>query len=336
MPLLLVRNADRARKLLMQAFGIEGGERVGIPANTRRPLSEAVKRSGGTPYFLELDANLDIATDTPGLDDLRLVWSQPVGGMPAPAVVPGTTMFVDYAFTLPVPLDVEAIVPGAAVIWGLHLAEKAADAGALIAFPDGADLYHAVSDLMQEDDLPNLDLALRQCERLAGPDGITARQLAKYRAARVGMEAGAGLPMPPDTGLYALPYGLPVRVPEDADMATFISYVRNENVVVYWLPELQPMFYVVRQVTADAALTRRTARHLAQWLIAPLGPDFVDDEIVHAVLGILKAAEYTGVRWYTDPARARWYGDLMFEWYGPTHDAYRVAFEIPADAVVLA
>ena len=61
--------------------------------------------------------------------------------------------------------------------------------------------------------------------------------------------------------------------------------------------------------------------------MTPLGPDFDGDEITHAVLGILKAAEYTGVRWYTDPERARWYGDLMFEWYGPTHDAYRVQFD---------
>src|SRR5688572_24101562 len=51
-PLLLVRNPDRARRLLMRAFGIEGKEPVGIPVNTRRTLSEAVKRSGGTPVFV--------------------------------------------------------------------------------------------------------------------------------------------------------------------------------------------------------------------------------------------------------------------------------------------
>jgi hypothetical protein len=67
-------------------------------------------------------------------------------------------------------------------------------------------------------------------------------------------------------------------------------------------------------------------------VIPPLGSDFVDDEITHAVLGILKAAEYTGVRWYTDPGRARWYSDLLIGWYGPTHDAYHPAFEITAEA----
>jgi hypothetical protein len=87
------------------------------------------------------------------------------------------------------------------------------------------------------------------------------------------------------------------------------------------------MFYVAYQVTADRARTLESAANIARWVVAPLGPDFVDDEITHAVLGILKAAEYTGVRWYTQPERAQWYGDLMFEWYGPDHDAYRVQFE---------
>jgi hypothetical protein len=35
------------------------------------------------------------------------------------------------------------------------------------------------------------------------------------------------------------------------------------------------------------------------------------------------------VRWYTDPARARWYNDLLIEWYGPSHDAYRITFDAP-------
>jgi hypothetical protein len=30
--------------------------------------------------------------------------------------------------------------------------------------------------------------------------------------------------------------------------------------------------------------------------LSPIGPDYVDDEITHVVLGILKAAEYTCVR----------------------------------------
>jgi hypothetical protein len=310
----------------MRAFGISGKEPVGVPANTRRTLSEAVKRSGGRPLFVELDADLNLDSETPGLDGARLVWSQPVAGMAQPPVLPGMTLFVDYGFTLPAPFaDGAASLTGAATIWGLHLGGD--QQGALIAFSDET-LYDAcVAALTDDDVFSNFPPAVAQCQRLAGPDGLAARLLAVDAAAREGMEAGAGMPMSPLNGRCALPFGLAVRVPEEADLATCISYVRNENVALDWLPEIQPMFYVAYQVTADRSRTVRSAEHLARWIVAPLGPDFVDDEITHAVLGILKAAEYTGVRWYTDPERAQWYGDLMFEWYGPDHDAYRVQFD---------
>lgn len=324
--LLLVRNPDRARKLLMRAFGIAGKEPVGIPVNTRRPLSEAVKRSGGRPLFIELDADLNLDPTTTGLDDVRLVWAQPVAGMAPPPELPGTTLFIDYGFTLPAPLGQGvASLAGAATLWGLHLGSD--EQGALIAFSDAA-LYNAAVDALVDDDVfSDFGRAVAQCRRLAGQDGLAARLLAVDAAAREGTEAGAGMPMSPFAGRCALPFGLAVRVPEEADLATFISYVRNENVTLNWLPELQPMFYVAYQITTDRSRTIRSADHLARWIVSPLGPDFVDDEITHAVLGILKAAEYTGVRWYTDPERAQWYGDLMFEWYGPDHDAYRVQFD---------
>jgi glutathione synthase/RimK-type ligase-like ATP-grasp enzyme len=47
-----------------------------------------------------------------------------------------------------------------------------------------------------------------------------------------------------------------------------------------------------------------TASHLARWLLVPVGPDYTDEEIKHAVLGVVKAAEYTGMRWAADPGRA--------------------------------
>lgn len=334
-PLLLVRNSDRARKLLMRAFGITGKEPVGIPANTRRLLSEAVKRSGGKPHFIELDADLNFDPATPGLEGVRLTWAQPVGGMAPPPALPGTTMFVDYGFTLPAPLaDGAADLSGAATLWGLHLGGE--EDGALIAFTD-LDLYEAACRELTDDDVFSaFGRAAAQVARLAGPNGLAARQLAIDAAVREGMEAGAGLPMAPANGRSALPFGLAVRIPNEADLATFISYVRNENVVMDWLPEIQPMFYVAYQATTDRERTLRSAEHLSRWVITPLGPDFVDDEITHAVLGILKAAEYTGVRWYTDPERAQWYGDLMFEWYGPDHDAFRVQFDTRVAAVALA
>ncbi len=134
------------------------------------------------------------------------------------------------------------------------------------------------------------------------------------------------MPMSSLEGMCALPFGVAVWVPEEADLPSFISYGRNELVPVDWFPEIQPIFYVGFQVTRDPSLTRRSAEHLSRWLLSPLGPDFLEEEVVHAVLVMVKAAEYTGVRWYTDPARARWYNDLLIEWYGPTHDAYRMAF----------
>src|SRR5687767_1639726 len=51
-PLFLLRNSDRARRVLMEAFGVEPGELVGVPVNTRRYLSEAVKKTKGKPLFV--------------------------------------------------------------------------------------------------------------------------------------------------------------------------------------------------------------------------------------------------------------------------------------------
>ncbi|RIK36414.1 MAG: hypothetical protein DCC58_19275 [Chloroflexi bacterium] len=82
-------------------------------------------------------------------------------------------------------------------------------------------------------------------------------------------------------------------------------------------------------MSSDLPLTRRSAERLARWIVTPLGPEMTDEEIIHQVLVIVKTADYTGVRWYTDPARAKWYGNLMFEWYGPTHDAFRLQFPVP-------
>jgi hypothetical protein len=330
-PLLLVKNVDRARKLLMHAFGVGEGERVGVPVNCRRALSESVKKTNrNVPHFIELDADLEFAAETPGIEGFRLHWSQPVGGMPSPQPLPGKTLFVDYSFTLPAPPFAEHQgLTGAATVWGLHLTESNADHGALIGFSDPA-LYQRALELFDAgEDLPDLDRALAQCRRLAGEGGLAARVIRVYNDARFGMEIGAGMPMAGLDGMCALPFGIAVRVPEEADLPSFLSYGRNELVPVEWFPELQPIFYVGYQATRAPALTRRSADNLARWVISPLGPDFLDEEVVHAVLVMVKAAEYTGVRWYTDVERARWYNDLLLEWYGPSHDAYRMAFAAP-------
>lgn len=324
-PLLFVKSPDRARKLLMEAFGVEPGERVGIPVNTRRYLSEAVKRAKGKPLFVELNADLTFDSATPGVGQVRLHWAQPIGGMEQPAPLPGKTLFVDHGLTLPAPLAAEGeLMAGEITLWGLHLDED--DSGVLIAFRD-PDLAERMRALLTDDDSPDLSRALAQVERLRGRDGLAARQLEIERQVRVGMEAGAGMPMA-SRAKRTLAHGVPLRIPEEADLATFISYVRNELVPLDWFPEVQPMFYVAYQVSQDLARTWQSAEHLARWVMSPVGPDFVEDEVTHAVLGILKAAEYTGVRWYTNPGRARWYHEMLMEWYGPEHDAYRAAFAL--------
>ena len=322
--LLLVKSTDRARKLLMAAFGVDNSEPVGIPVNTRRPLSEAVKRSKGKPLFVELDEDLNPVESTPGFAETRLFWAQPVGGMPPPRPIDGKTLLVDYSFTLPAPNVPE--LTGAATIWGLHLSSSSKEDGALIAFND-SELYNAALALIEEsEDLPDLGKAVAQCRRLGEPRGLAERQMSRYAAAADGLDHAGALPHVELRRPAALPFGLAIRIPDEADIATFISYIRNENLNLDWLPELQPMFYVVNQVTRDRDLTRQSAENIARWFISPIGPDFDDDEITHCVLGPVKAAEYTGVRWYTNLERARWYNDLMLEWYGPDHDAYRCAF----------
>lgn len=328
-PLLVVKQPDRARKLLMEAFGIQPGESVAIPVNARRFLSEAVKRAKGKPLFIELDADLEFVHETPGLEPVRLVWAQPVGGMASPQPIPGTALFVDHGLTLPAPLTATDAELGADVtLWGLHLGDDGD--GALIAFRDPV-LAERMAALLGPDDAPDAGRTLAQCARLRGAGGLAARQLAIGEAVRIGMEAGAGMPMARRAN-GALPFGLPVRIPAEVDVATFISYVRNELVALDWLPELQPVFYVANQLTRNQALTRQSAENLARWAVSPLGPDFVEDEVTQAVLGILKAAEYTGSRWYTNPGRARWYSDLLIDWYGSEHDAYHPAFEITVPA----
>lgn len=336
MPLLLVRDTDSARRLLMQAAGVTEGEAVGAPAFCRRALSESIKRVKGLPSFIELSDDLGYAADSPGLDALRIVWAQPAAGMAAPeAPQTAETFLVDYSFSLPSPITEETKLPGSATVWGLHLANgfRAAE-GALIAFHGdrGLALYDQVLAAMTVAEDLSLTRALAQCERLAGPEGLAARVLDIEAQVREGMEIGAGLPMGP-TGSAALPLGVPVRVPDEADMPTILAYIRSELIPVDWLPEVQPIFYVAFQVTTDADLTQRSATRASRWIFSPIGPDLTEEEVVHAVLGILKGAEYTGVRWFTNPARAKWYGDLLTEWYGPSHDAYHRAFEVPADIV---
>ena len=55
-------------------------------------------------------------------------------------------------------------------------------------------------------------------------------------------------------------------------------------------------------------------------------PRFSVDDIDHAVLGVVKAAEYLGWRWWQDPDLVEPYVTFLDDKYGRGHDAYRPAF----------
>lgn len=368
-PVTLVRGVERARAVLLRAAGVGREEPVALPPNADQALVEAVKRHGARPHFLDLDSGLGLRapTDSGHLDGARIGWAQPVGGLPATANLIGLSLWVDHADTLPSPESrvardetpvagrrcrTEPAGQGAAdgepsgigrhpppatrhptvTLWGLHLSDDPAEAGALLAFapgsPGAGDLEAAVARLLRPADLPDLPRALAQCRRLVGEPGrpsLAQRQWDVLAETRRGLREAAGLPLLPPTEGGTLARYVAVEVPSESDVATFYAYVRGEHTPVRWLPEVRPLHYAaVRERGARAG--GPTALHLARWLLVPVGPDYTDAEVEHAVLGIVKASEYLGVRWRTDPARAAAYAALLDEAYGPGHDAYRPLF----------
>jgi hypothetical protein len=185
-----------------------------------------------------------------------------------------------------------------------------------------------IQDLLDDDDRVDLARAQAQGRRLAGSQrepGLASRQSESLTVVRRGLAEAAGLELGPNPQFGALAHGVAVQAPIECDPSTFYAYVKGENTPVRWLPEFRPVHYAAirqRSVVDD----RLTAARLARWLIVPVGPDYTEQEISHSILGIVKASEYLGVRWRTDPGRAVEYAALMNEIYGPDHDAYRLAF----------
>ena len=116
------------------------------------------------------------------------------------------------------------------------------------------------------------------------------------------------------------PTASPSRVPSECSPGAFWHYAQGENTPVLWVSQLRPLHY--RAVTVAG----RSAAHLDRWLLVPVGPQNSIEASQQTVLGIVKAAEYLGVRWHTNPARAARYAALLVEKYGPDHDAYRPVF----------
>ncbi|MCY4063069.1 MAG: hypothetical protein OXG53_11925 [Chloroflexi bacterium] len=310
---LLARDAYRARRLLHQAARIQPGEWVGIPANASHDLAESVKHHKALPRFLDFDAQLRLTTS-----GTRFTWTQVLRGLWQPQ----SATWLDCADTLPtIPFPGAAERP-AVTLFGLHLPDAGERPGALLAFSDEA-LYARVKALRQPADCPDAAKAIAQCERL--PE-LAERQNANLDVVRRGLREAAGLATQ-ETNSLALATAVAVQIPRECDVATFYAYVEQENTPVRWLPRIQPLHYAA--LRADGAPDhRRTAANLARWLYAPVGPDYTVEEIKHLVLGVVKAAEYLGVRWRSNPAYAAEYAALMDQTYGAGHDAYRPLFAL--------
>jgi hypothetical protein len=321
-PVVLLRSVDRARALLLRALGVQPGEAVGLPANATRELAEAVKHHPATPRFLALGAELAIEAAPAELSDLRVVWAQSCGGASPATPIPDTALLIDASDTVPAADGTQQLGGATAALYGLHLADDSRQSGAVLVCHDPT-LALAIEALAGHDDQPDAALVLAQLRRLAGADGLVARQQAALAAVEQGLREAAGLPLLTATP-GALAHYVALRVPEPCDGATFYAYVLGEQTPVRWLPALRPLHYAALRANSAAAAT---AARLARLLLVPVGPDQSPEEIVHTVLGIAKAADYLGLRWYTDPARAAWYGNLMTEWYGADHDAYRPLFD---------
>jgi hypothetical protein len=320
-PVVLVRSAERARELLLLAAGVEAGEFVGVPANGDHDLIQSVKHFGARPAFLDLGSMFAPMRQC----RVRYGWAQPIGGVGAR----GDATWVDCTDTLP---DVEwRGQRPQATLFGLHLAADERNAGALLVCGDVA-FAGAVQTHMTADDLPDPSRALTQLRRLLddrATPGMARQQRAVLAETRRGLVEAAGLELLPASEEGALAQHIAVRIPDESDPATFYAYVKAERTPVRWLAMDRPLHYAaVREPGRSAA----TAAELARWLLVPVGPEFTDDEIKHAVLGVVKAAEYLGVRWRTDPAHAADYAAMLDELYGPEHDAYRPVF--PAETRV--
>ena len=318
---VLVRNVARARRLLLQTLNV-AGRAVYLPANATHGLVEEVKRAKAHPVFAPLDAQLNLAIPTP----VQIAWAEPVAGLPIDPPGQASFLVIDHADTVPIgPLSRGV---GDVLLFGLQLSANTAEAGALLCFRD-ATLAAQASRWLSGAGEPDWARATWQVQRLAYHLPPQQQRLAQLQQA---LTEAVGIPLRALTNPCALAHGIAVQVPQECTAATFYHYAQGENTPVAWLPFVRPLH------PAAAAANLMTAAHLERWLLAPLGLHATSDVIDQTVLGIAKAAEYLGVRWYTNPQRAAAYAYLLTEMYGPEHDAYRPAFEtsVALDAEVAA
>ncbi|MEM9035382.1 MAG: hypothetical protein AAGA99_26195 [Actinomycetota bacterium] len=143
----------------------------------------------------------------------------------------------------------------------------------------------------------------------------------------LGVRAAAGFDTLPGQWLEGTrATGVIVRLPDPADPTTFYAYARGERTGIEWVALRQPLHPQARHDLTTAEL-ELSSRHLAHLFHLPIGDRFSAEEIDHAVLGVVKAAEYLGWRWWQDPDLVEQYSVFLDDKYGSGHDAYRPAFE---------
>jgi hypothetical protein len=205
-------------------------------------------------------------------------------------------------------------------IYGLHLAHSPRKAGALLVFNDEA-LHERFLAENEEVEHFVYQQAAEQLQRLAE---IAPIQEAALKLVWSGLQEAAGLPLLPLSTATALAHGVAFRVPDEGSPSLFWSYASRENTPIQWLPEVCPIHY------AANATHGTSIAMLERWLFVPVSPDDDGALLKQAILGVVKTAEYLGLRWRTDPVCAAEYAAKLDEIYGPDHDAYRPAFPTPA------
>jgi hypothetical protein len=291
---------------------------------------ELLKVEGERPTYLDVGARLEPTSDAK--QSPAVLWNELVGGI-GPRPTSDRPRVDDGADSLPGtgPREKGAL----ASLAGLHLGADPETSGALLRPGRGllaARIWTRLQALSTAEPGPDPARALAQLRRLADPSGLWRCQETVLPEVARGLRQAAGLEVL-EGCRSSLRFGVAVRVPDEVEPATFYAYVRGEHTPIDWLPLRRPLHHAALQERADAA-RRRSAEHLARWLLVPVGPDFTDEEAAHAVLGVVKAAEYLGVRWRTRPAQAARYSAFLDRLYGPGHDAYRPVFRVDGPACV--
>jgi hypothetical protein len=309
---LLVRNVEQARRLVLRSSLCQGSQ-LTLPANATPALVRSVQRSGRQFLFGELDANLALLAPP----DV-VAWAQPAGAEVQILACPHTgPLVVDYGH---LPPRAGGLLCGDVTIFALHAAPEEQAAGALVLAARGAaDELQALLPAADRFDHQHAAAYARHWRRIA------VRQQHHLAQTAAGLQAAAGLRLAAEVGIdpgAALGDAVLVHIPDEVPAVAFHAYAAAENTPVAWLPYMRPIHHLALAHGCASA----TARRLERWLAVPVAPGDDEAGIAQAVLGVVKTAEYLGVRWRTDPARAAAYAALLEARYGPGHDAYRPIF----------